>query len=607
MQCIKKINGLLFLLLLALPFYTLGQNNTDVQLAYQYFRQNDFEKAAPLFEKIFATSKNDAYLDLYVQSLVGANKANQAESLLKKLIKQNPTNVQYQSSLAFIYTKQNKTTEAQKIYAEQIKNLPKNEFAIRNLANSFYQTQAYDMAITTFLQGRKILEDERAFTFDLLAFYRLKKDKPSLINEYVEALTTMPQLLPQAESTLGAIFENNTDYQNLQIALLRKIQKAPDVTVLTELLIWQYLQQQHYEMALRQLIAFDKRTKANGLLIYQTAQTFVANKAYTTAQKAFEYLIEKGPENEFYVNARILLINVKCELAFESNADKTVLGGLANELQQMITDYGFDNKTVFAVQKLAELKAFKLNDLKGATELLEHAVAGKMLDPKLVAQLKLQLGDLYLADNQSWDALLLYEQVSRTFENQNLGHEAVFKSAMVSFYQGNFGYSKSQADVLKASTSQLIANDALNLSLLISDNLQQPTDSLPLKMYADAEMLQSINKTQLALEKLDSINVKYANNKLSDDILMAKAKIYVKTRQFDQAASALAKLLAQDPQSVWADDALFTLADLQENKLQNKEEAKKYYQELITNHPGSMFVTEARKRFRNLRGDNMGS
>jgi hypothetical protein len=126
-----------------------------------------------------------------------------------------------------------------------------------------------------------------------------------------------------------------------------------------------------------------------------------------------------------------------------------------------------------------------------------------------IAQLKMDLGDIYILTKQPWEAILVYEQVSKQFENQSIGNEAKYRSARLSFYQGNFDFAKSQADVLKASTTQLIANDALNLSLLISDNLQNKNDSLALQMYADAEMLQFMNNTAQALAKLDSIIVAY--------------------------------------------------------------------------------------------------
>ncbi len=125
-------------------------------------------------------------------------------------------------------------------------------------------------------------------------------------------------------------------------------------------------------------------------------------------------------------------------------------------------------------------------------------------------------------------------------------------------------------------------------------------------MYAKAEMIQFKNKPELALSKLDSIGIVYPVNSLTDDILMAKAKIFLKTSELSKAVDMLKEIIKAHAESIWTDDALFTLADLYENKLDDVEQAKVLYQRLMNDYPGSIFNAEARKRFRNLRGDNLG-
>jgi outer membrane protein assembly factor BamD (BamD/ComL family) len=428
-----------------------------------------------------------------------------------------------------------------------------------------------------------------------------------LIQEYLNALPGTPQLVPQAQAVLAGVFEDNKDYQLLQTALLKKIQKDPQTEIYTDLLVWQYIQQQEYEMALRQLIAQDKRTKGDGLNLYMTASTFLANRAYAAAIKAYEYLLTKGPDSEYYLQAKVELVNAKYELAISGKYDMLSLQTLAQEYQDILNQYGKNGQGFTALRKLAYLQAYYLKDLKKAEATLEDGLKVQGVNALDLGQLKMDLGDVYILTKQPWEAILVYEQVSKQFENQAIGNEARYRSARLSFYQGNFDFAKSQADVLKASTTQLIANDAINLSLLISDNLQSKNDSLALQMYADAEMLQFMNNSQQALAKLDSIGIAYPNNSLTDDILMAKAKIYIKTADLNNAVLLLKSLITTQHESIWTDDALFTLADLYEKKLNNIEEAKKLYQQLMNDFPGSMFNAEARKRFRNIRGDNAGT
>jgi tetratricopeptide (TPR) repeat protein len=601
----KRIIFLFFFI--NLSFFANAQENVDEALAFQYYQQADYEKASVLLEKLFNQTKNDSYFELYFNALIKIKKYKESELLLKKLIKQNPDKPQYMIALGRVYQESGRAAEANQVYLEVINNVPKDENKIRQIANDFYRFEAYDLAVDVFLKGRKTLADDQLFAFDLLSIYRYKKNKPMLIQEYLNVLATLPQMLPQAQNAFASVFEDNTDYQLLQLALFKKIQKEPQLEIFTEMLIWQFIQQKEYELALRQLIAQDKRTNGNGITLYNTANTFIANKAFTTAIKAYEYILTKGTETEIYIPAKIELINAKYELAITGKYEKQAIQTLADQYQEILTTYGKIPQTLFALKKLAYLQAYYLNDLKKAETTLEDGVKIKGLQATEIAQLKIELGDIYLLSKQPWEAILVYEQVSKQFEGQVIGSEARYRSAKLNFYVGDFGYAKSQADILKASTSTLIANDALNLSLLISDNLLSKNDSLALTMYADADMLQFMNKYNEALVKLDSIDISFPNNSLTDDILMAKAKIYIKENELINGTTALKNLITNHNTSIWIDDALFMLADILENKLNNPEEAKKLYQQLVNDYPGSMFNAEARKRFRNIRGDNVGT
>jgi len=583
----------------------LQVSQDESALAIQYYQEGDYEKAAVLLEKLFLKPNSEGYFDLYFNSLLKLKQYDQAEKIVKKSLKQNPSNDTYPIALGKLYQEKGDTQNAGKIFNEVINKLPKDEFRIRNLANSFYRFENYEFAVQTFKQGRKLLGNDQLFTFELLNIYRFKKDKPMLMQEYLDALASIPQILTQAEAVLPMVFEDKTDYQAFQTAILRKIQKEPDVEVYIQLLTWNYIQQQEYDMALRQLIAFDKRTKADGGTLFNSISTFVDNGAYETAIKAYDYLLTKGKENQYYLPSKIEMLNTKYNMQTSGKYAVSDLDLLAKDYQSLIDENGKNKNTLFAIKKLANLRAYYLKQVDQAEKGLEEALQIPGLTIQDVGQLKLDLGDIYILTNQPWEAFLVYEQVSKQFEGQPIGNEARFRSAKLSFYQGNFDYSNSQCQVLKAATSQLIANDALNLSLLITDNIQTPTDSNALKMYADAEMLIFRNLPAQAIKKLDSISIAFPNHGLGDAVLMTKARILIKSNDFQKAADILKKVTEDFKDGIWTDDALFTLGDLYEKKLNDIAQAQLYFQKLITDYPGSMFSAEARKRFRNLRGDGV--
>jgi len=607
------MNRLLFIIFL---FLSLGANaqifrpNQQItpdesSLAIQYYNDGDYEKAVVLLEKLYAIPNNEAYFDIYFNTLVKLKRYDVAEKVVKREIKKNPQGDVYPIALGKLYQEKGDVQAANKIFTDVINKLPKDEFKIRNLANSFYRFENYEFAVQTFKQGRKLLGNDQLFAFELLNIYRFKKDKSMLMQEYLDALGTMPQLLPQAEAVLASIFEDKNDYQTFQAAILRKIQKEPDAEIYIQLLTWNYIQQQEFDMALRQLIAYDKRTKADGGTLFNAIYTFVDNGAYETAIKAYDYLLTKGKDNQYYLPSKIEMLNTKYNLRTNGKYTVADLDLLAKDYQALLDENGKNRNTLFAIKKLANLQAYYLNQPSSAEKELEEAIKMPGINDQELGQLKLDLGDIYILTNQPWEAFLVYEQVSKQFEGQPVGNEARFRSAKLSFYQGNFEYSNGQCLVLKAATSQLIANDALNLSLLINDNIQTPADSNALKMYADAEMLLFRNLPERAVKKMDSIAIAFPQNSLTDAIMMSKARILIKANDFQKAADILKKVTEDFKDGIWTDDALFTLGDLYEKKLNDIAQAKIYFQKLITDYPGSMFSAEARKRFRNLRGDGV--
>jgi predicted Zn-dependent protease len=590
-----------------LPLTIIAQTNDDDDAAMQYYQEGNFKKAAEVLEKLFSRTKDDTYFGFYFDALLKSKQYQEAEKVTKKLIRQHPASLKYEIALGRIYKEEGQQDNAAKTFDRIVSNLPKDEVMIRETANNLYQIEEYDVAMKVFQRGREVLGNPQAFTFELLSLYRYKKDKNMLIQEFVNALSTMPQMLPQAQTVLSSVFEGNADYLNLQNALLKKIQKEPQNESFTKLLIWQYLQQQEYEMALRQLIAQDKRTRSDGTAVFESAQIFSANKAYDTAIKAYEYVLTKGKDNPWYLSSRLSMVDARYQALLQGKNTEAEITVLAGQYQAILDEYGSNSKTLFALRKWATIQAYYLHHLDQAEDALEKAIRISGVSSSEIAEIKLELGDIYVLIGQPWEAILVYGQVAKDYENQHIGNEAKFRSAKLSFYQGNFSYAKSQADVLKASTTQLIANDALNLSLLISDHLESAADTLALKLYASAEFMQFRNNDKSALEKLDSIAILHPQHSLADDILMSKSRIYIKNGDFEQSALLLKELVAHPQQNIWTDDALFVLAGLYEDHLHQPEQAKILYQRLISEFPGSMFTAEARKHFRKLRGDNIES
>ncbi|PIF06204.1 MAG: hypothetical protein CSA36_02895 [Draconibacterium sp.] len=232
---------------------------------------------------------------------------------------------------------------------------------------------------------------------------------------------------------------------------------------------------------------------------------------------------------------------------------------------------------------------------------LNKGLAIPRLKPEQAGMLKTEIADINVFNNDPWEAMLIYSQVIEDNKKNDLGDEVKLKKAKLGYYMGNFSWAKAQLDVLKASTSKLTANDAMELSLMIGNNLNLDTTAIPLTMFARADLLFFQSKNQQAMVVLDSLGTLFPYNPLVDDILFRKAKIEIQNNNDTLAARYLEQIIDNFGYDLLGDDALFMLAELYNFKLNKKEEAKALYLDMLTRHPGSIFTEESRGKYRELR------
>ncbi len=595
---------LMTLLIAGLYFTSFAQADNHFMQAQQFYNNGEFGKAKSIYEKLITNEKyKDLVFDNYINTLIQLQDYSDAEKLIRKNIKDSPESYHYRIILGQLYLQQGKAGDAEKIFNDAIRNLPADAFQISQVASGFYRINKFDYALSTFLNGRKVLKDNQQFAFELINLYRYLKQKEALSAELLNVLEFRPDYLMTAKSNISRTFEDDDDYRALKAVLLKKIQIAPQNIVFSDLLAWTFTQLREYDMALVQTIAIDKRTNANGSGVFTLANLLKDDNAWASAEKAFNYIVEKGSNNPYYIAAKLELLKIKQQQINKQGNLEQNAAEQEKAYEQLLAKFGKGKQTLFAIIELAKLKANVLNKANEAEVLLEDALNFKNVNTEEVAALKLELADIYLLNNNPWDASLLYGQIEKAHPNTAIGQEAKFSNAKLAFYNGDFKWAKAQLDVLKASTSQLIANDALDLSLLIQDHLDLDSSGEALKLYARAELLRSKNQFEATLVLLDSITLKYPATDLLDDILLSKARIYSSQKKYSEAIAAYQSIVTDYTSSIWADDALYSIGVLYEDILNDSGKAKYFYEKLIHEHPGSLFVIDARKRFRNIRGD----
>ncbi|MEL7163497.1 MAG: tetratricopeptide repeat protein, partial [Bacteroidota bacterium] len=353
--------------------------------------------------------------------------------------------------------------------------------------------------------------------------------------------------------------------------------------------------------------ALDKRLDETGERVIKIGQMAANARDYETAIKAYDYITDnKSPGSPLYLEAkREGLLTRRRAITDGYDYSEEDLRILEEAYVSFLEEFGTNPASARIANQLAELEALYLNDLDKAIGILSTVVATPGVNVKTQAEAKLALADYYLMQGEVWESTLLYSQVDKKFKEDLLGHEARFRNARLSYFRGDFEWAQSQFDVLKASTSRLIANDALDLSVFILDNLGLDTSALALQTYADAELLVFQNRFDEAFTTLDGLKRDFPNHDLEDDIVYLKAGIYTKLRKYEESAQAYQTLIEDYPESIRLDNSLWALAGLYENQLDDKAKAQELYETLFIDYSNSILAVEARKKYRELRGDSV--
>jgi len=597
----------LFALILILQGFSAFTQPVNEQLAIQYYNNGEFDKALDLFEQLyFSNSSSQFYYDYYLNCLLNLKDYKQAEAVAKKQIKKFPENPSYQVDLGYIYGLAGDSKKKIKIYTDLISSLKPDNQKIALLANALILRKEYAYAIEVYQKARKIFNNNAIFSYPLADLYQKTGQLTPMFQEYINLLKVNPEESEIIENKLQDVVAGDSAYHLLSELLITEIQSSAFNPDLIDLLVWLFVQRKDFKNAFIQVKALDKRLKDNNTRLVQLAELCMSNQDYEVADEIYNYILSKGEATPYYYHAKFGLIEVRY-LKITSNQKPSVAD--LTEVESLYTDflnrefYRFPDISEKVILRLAEIKAVYLGKTKEAIDLLEKYLKVPQITKTTQAYMKMALADYQVLNGNVYDAILLYLQVYNMYRDHPIGHEAKFRNARLSFFMGDFEWATDQLEVLKASTSELISNDALRLSLLIQDVLGIDSNEVPLKMYARGDFFMFKNQLDSASAVFDSIISGFQGHELIDDAWFAKAQIEAKKSDYQKAIEFYQKIFTDYRYGILADVSLFEAARIYEEKLKSPEKAKELYEKLITEYPDSVYIVEARKRFRILRGE----
>lgn len=584
----------LFFIVFGLSLTAFAQNE---QLAQNYFDRGEFEKALVSYEELLKSQPhNFNYFQRTVECYQQLQQFDKAEKLILdrlEMYKQGSFLVE----LGYNFQLQKNTEKAKKYYEQALDKIRKNHNEVFQIAYAFdkksltdYAIQSYELALT--------LEPKYNFNYQLALLYGQKGDLDTMIEKFLTESYSNPQSLVMVQNQLSRFMneEANVTFNDaLRKALLGRIQKTQDL-FWNDYLSWFYVQQKEYSKAFIQQKAIYKRSPESFSNIVNLAQLAMTEGDQEAAQEILQFILENTKDLDLQIKAHTYLIELRIKKAQPADYP-----AIAQELDLRIKQFGVSPYSLSLLQLKAKFAAFQQKDTETAKFILKNALE-MPLKREEIAEVKMDLADILLLEEKFNQALIYYAQVENEGGNSPTGQEASLRVAKTSYYKADFKWAEHQLNVLKSASTQLIANDAMDLYLLISDNTVADSTQTALKKFARADYLLYQNKKAAALQAFQAILKEHKGQEIEPITLLRIGKLEEEQNNIPQAIASYRQIIDQHKECIYVDEATYFAAELY-NKTGDAEKAKPLYEDLILNHEDSIYYVDAQKKFRRLRGD----
>ena len=589
---------MLCILWFCLSFSGFGQNE---QLAKNYTKKGEYKKALIIYQKLY---KAQAHKTSYFLSIIATQQELEnykaVDSMLFEKLAASKNHPEYLVELGHNYDLQQKKIQAQDYYSKALNAIETNARFTYRVAFTFNKYTLLDYAIKAYKRGMELNENLN-FNSHLARIYGEQGEFEAMFESVLSLVDNNPAYANTATRTFNQFVNDDPENEAniiLKKILLKKVQIQPNLLYNT-LLSWLFVQQKEFIKAFTQEKAIYKRSDENLDRIFELADITYEAKQYVQAKKILDYIIKTSLIEEQQLEAHQLLMTINVKIS-----SKEQYPDLEKQFKDLIQQFGTGLKTRVLQIDYNHFLAFMADKKPEAIANLKRLLK-EPLSRYDEARVKMKLADILVISEQYNQALIYYTQIQKKIKNHVLSQEARFKVAKTCYYKGDFSWAEIQLNVLKRSTSQLIANDAMALSLLISDHSFEDSTQTALKLYAHADLLMFQQKDKEAIETLDKILVQHKGESIEDEALLKQAQLFERNTDFEKAEANYKKIIEFYADKILADDAYFKLAELYNNQLQQPEKAKPLYEYIIFNHPDSIYFVDARKKYRSLRGESI--
>ncbi|WP_300488652.1 tetratricopeptide repeat protein [Flavobacterium sp.] len=576
--------------------FVFAQNE---QLAQNYFDRGEFEKAMVIYEDLLKSQPNNyQYFQKQVACYQQLKQYAKAEEMIRIRIDRFKQNNLY-VELGYNYQLQKDMDKANKAYQKALDVIKENPNNVYGVASLFEQKVLLEQALKAYDLG---VAGNPSFNFDYqIALLQGQLGNLELmVDKLLDYAYRNPQNAPLVQSQLARFMMEDTQESfntNLRKALLIRTQKTQDI-FWNQFLSWFFVQQKEYGKAFVQEKAIFKRNPDNFFTIINLAKLAVQKQENDTAKEILDFILLNTQDLDLQMEAHYQLLTMDIEKATPKEYPL-----IREKVNLLLKQYGISPYSLRLQVLKAHFEAFYLKQFETARQILTNALE-LPLNNYQKAEVKMELADVLLLDEKFNQAIIYYAQIEDDLKNDEVGHEASLKMAKASYFKGDFDWAQQQFKVLKASSSQLIANDALELFLLINDHTTQDSTRVALKKFAKADFLLYQNKTDEALNGFRTLLKEHKGQSVEDETLLKIGRILEEKKEYAEALKVYQEIIEKHAEGIYVDEALFFSAEIYRKDLPDIEKAKALYEKVIFNHQDSIYYVDARNNYRKLRGDN---